>query len=66
MGDTSAPLTEWAGAISAQWRAKYGRDPLAAWGQPQPYRLPSGQVVLGDTVAKCQRFKRLGAVKVDG
>jgi hypothetical protein len=58
------PDKAWADGVKAWWRRKYGHDPLVAWGKTTVYRLPSGKEVLGDTVARCKRWKAMGAVKV--
>jgi len=54
----------WADAARAWWRRKYAVDPLAVWENPPVFVLPSGKVVPGDTIARCNRYKRMGAVKV--
>jgi hypothetical protein len=54
----------WADGVRARWRDKYGRDPLEVWGKPALYRLPSGKEALGDTVARCNRFRMMGAVRI--
>ena len=64
-GTGGPPDKAWAEVVTAWWHRKYGgRDPLAVWGNPTRYRLPSGQVVVGDTIARCKRFKAMGAERL--